>query len=161
MLLAACVGTESAPASTPIPTSASASSNPPTLEATLAPTAAPTATLAPAPTAVPTAVPSGTAPPAATQTPSPTLIATESEFFLQLIEPEGEEVITEEQTIDVVGRTRVDAVVTVNDTLTEPDSDGLFMASVDLEEGPNVIEVIASVASGEQEELIQVVIYVP
>ncbi len=89
------------------------------------------------------------------------MFATEAAFFLQLIDPQGQEIITEEEIIHVAGRTRVDAVVTVNDTLTEPDSDGLFTSTVELEEGPNVIEVIASVASGEQEELILVVIYVP
>ncbi len=78
-----------------------------------------------------------------------------------MIDPQEEEIIIEEQTIDVVGRTRVDAVVTVNYTLTEPDSGGQFTSTVELEEGPNIIEVIASVASGEQEELILVVIYVP
>ena len=89
------------------------------------------------------------------------MVATEAEFFLQLIDPQGEEIITEEQTINVAGRTRVDAVVTVNDALAEPDSDGLFTSTVELEEGPNIIEIIASVTSGEQEELILVVISIP
>ena len=153
VLLAACGGTDITPAPTTLATPASVSSNEPTLEPTVAPTAAPTT--------VSTVVPPVSPTPAATPVPSPTLVATEAEFFLQLIDPQGEEVITEERTIDVVGRTRVDAVVTVNDSLIEPDSDGLFMSNVDLEEGPNIIEVIASVASGEQEELILVVIYVP
>ena len=165
ILLAACGGADA----TPVPTTASASSGQPTLEATIAPTIAPTfappatdaptPTSAPPPTTAPTQVP--TAAPTVTPVPSPTLVATDTEFFLQLIEPQGEEIITEEPTISVAGRTRVDAVVTVNDTLTEPDIDGLFSSIVELEEGPNIIEVIASVASGEQEELILAVIYIP
>ena len=60
----------------------------------------------------------------------------------------------------MVGRTRVDAVVTVNDTVVEPDGDGRFEATVQLEEGPNIIEIVSSVASGEQLELVLVVIYI-
>ena len=52
-------------------------------------------------------------------------------------------------------------MVTVNDTLVEPDIDGAFSLNVDLEVGPNIIEVVTSVASGEQEGLVLVVIYLP
>ena len=55
----------------------------------------------------------------------------------------------------------MDAVVTVNDTLVEPNIDGRFSLNVDLEVGPNIIEVVASVASGDQEDLVLVVIYLP
>ena len=88
-------------------------------------------------------------------------MATEAELFLQLLNPEELEVITEDSSIEIVGRTRVDAVVTINDTLVEPDSDGLFSSVVEVEEGPNIIEVIASIASGVQTDLVLVVIYIP
>jgi hypothetical protein len=61
----------------------------------------------------------------------------------------------------VVGRTRVDAVVTINDSLVEPDIDGEFSLDVPLYVGPNIIEVVASVASGEQMDLVIVAIYLP
>ena len=82
-------------------------------------------------------------------------------MFLQLVEPADTEVFTNEPSLYVVGRTRVDAVVTINDTVVEPNIDGQFSLTVDLEEGPNIIEVVASVASGEQLDLVLVVFYVP
>ena len=93
--------------------------------------------------------------------PTATQIATEGELFLQLLNPAEEEVITESPSIEVVGRTRIDAVVTVNDSVVEPDGDGRFASTVQLEEGPNIIEVVTSVASGEQIDLVLVVIYIP
>ena len=83
----------------------------------------------------------------------PTQIATEGELFLQLLNPANVEVITEIPSIEVIGRTRIDAVVTVNDSLVEPDVDGRFTSAVQLEESPNIIEVATSVASGEQIDL--------
>ncbi len=118
--------------------------------------AAPQATRVPANTASP----NPTQPPA-TETPVPTLVATEGELFLQLISPPETEVFTDSGTLSVVGRTRVDAVVTINDTIVEPDIDGEFSLDVPLEEGPNIIEVVVSVASGEQMDLVLVAIYLP
>ena len=54
----------------------------------------------------PTAVP-------ATETPAATHVATEGELFLQMISPPESEVFTETGNLAVVGRTRVDAVVTM------------------------------------------------
>ncbi len=118
--------------------------------------AAPQATLIPANTVSP----NPTQPPA-TETPAPTVVATEGDLFLQLISPPETEVFTDTGTLAVVGRTRVDAVVTINDTVVEPDIDGEFSLDVPLEEGPNIIEVVASVASGEQMDLVLVAIYLP
>jgi len=52
-------------------------------------------------------------------------------------------------------------VVAINDTLVEPDIDGAFYLNVDLEVGPKLIVAVVSVASGEQEGLVLVVIYLP
>ena len=60
-----------------------------------------------------------------------------------------------------MGRTRVDAVVTVNDTVVDPDGEGQFSSMVELEEGPNIIEVVSSIANGEQLDMVLVVIYLP
>jgi hypothetical protein len=96
-----------------------------------------------------------------TEAPTATPVATEGDLFLQLVEPTEMETISEEASIQVVGRTRVDAVVSINDTMVEPDIDGEFSLDVDLEVGPNVIEIVASVASGDHEDLILVVMYLP
>lgn len=98
---------------------------------------------------------------APTEIPTATPVATEGDFFLQLVSPAELETITDVGTLAVVGRTRVDAVVTIDDTIVEPDIDGEFSLEVSLEEGPNIIEVVASVASGEQMDLVLVAIYLP
>ncbi|NQW23909.1 MAG: hypothetical protein HQ475_10740 [SAR202 cluster bacterium] len=95
------------------------------------------------------------------ETALPTPLAPVDDFFLQLVEPAETEVFTDSASFTVVGRTRVDAVVTVNDTIVEPNIDGEFSLAVVLDEGPNIIEVVASVASGEQQDLVLVAIYLP
>ena len=114
-------------------------------------TAQPTATTAPPPTETP----------APTAVPTPTPDAIQEDLFLQLVNPAETEVFVSEPTIEIVGRTRVDAVVTVNDTLLVPEIDGRFSLNVDLEIGTNIVEVVASVASGEQMDLVLVVVYLP
>lgn len=136
----------------PAPTATAQPATVQDVPATQAPTSAP---VAPVATVAPTTAPG------ADQEPTATPIATEAEFFLQLVEPAEPEVITAESTIEVIGRTRVDAVITVNDTLVEPDGEGVFTAEVELEEGPNFVEIVSSVASGEQADIVLVVIYVP
>ena len=128
--------------------------------AAVPPTAVPAAPItAPIPTQAPTQVPAL----APTDTPpaEPTRVATEGELFLQLVQPTETEVFTDSDTLLVSGRTRVDAVVTINDTIVEPNIDGEFSLDVPLEEGPNIIEVVVSVASGEQMDLVLVAIYLP
>ena len=82
-------------------------------------------------------------------------------LFLQLESPEGTEVVVTVPKLTVVGRTRVDAAVSVNDNLVEPDLEGRFRQVVDLEVGANVIEIVVSNASGEQNGLVLTVIYLP
>ena len=94
-------------------------------------------------------------------TPSPTQVATTGGLFLQLVEPAELEVFTDTGSMTVTGRTRVDAMVTINDTIVEPNIDGEFSLDMTLEEGPNIIEVVASVVSGEQMDLVLVAIYIP
>lgn len=96
-----------------------------------------------------------------TESATATPVATEGDLFLQLISPPELEVFTDTGTLTVAGRTRVDAVVTINDSVVEPDIDGEFSLDVPLEEGPNIIEIVASVDSGEQLDLVLVAIYLP
>ena len=94
--------------------------------------------------------------PTPTVTPEPT-----DEFFLQIEQPETTESIVAESSITVVGRTRIDAAVSVNDIFAEVDENGRFQVLVQLEEDINIIEVVASVATGEELVEILVVIYSP
>ncbi len=91
----------------------------------------------------------------------PIITEPEAELSLELLEPQGLEVITGDSRIQLVGSTRIDALVTVNDSVVEPDVGGLFAFGVDLEEGPNIIEIVASISSGDQKDLVLVVVYSP
>ena len=106
-------------------------------------------------TPTPTASRGGGAP-----SPTPTIDAT-GDFFMRVTEPASTEVITDGTNIEVRGRTRVDAVVSINDTIVQPDSTGTFWWVVGLDPGVNTIEVIASVLSGEQEWVVLTVVSVP
>lgn len=165
LVIVACGGEpEALPTQPPAPTSTPTPVPVPTPTSTIVPTIQVASTQAPTATLSPTVTPAPTtrlAPATATLAPNPTPVATEGGLFLQLADPEETEVFTDEPFLDVVGRTRVDAVVTINDTVVEPDVNGQFLLTVALEEGPNIIEVVASVASGEQQDLVLVAFYVP
>ncbi len=113
------------------------SSAPPTAEAT--PTVA-----------APTGTPTGT-------------IATASiaSLFLDIEKPESQESVVSTADITVVGRTRADAGVSVNDVFADVDQDGRFTVPLQLEEGPNIIQVVASVESGEEMAKVLTLIYSP
>ena len=97
----------------------------------------------------------------ATPVPTPTSTPAPDDFVLHIVEPVEAETLTTNPTLLVSGRTRVDAVVTVNDTFVDPDIDGRFSAEIPLDEGPNFIEVVASIATGEELSTVLVVIYEP
>ena len=95
-------------------------------------------------------------------TPSPTPSATP--LFLDIAEPQdGAQVST--STVLVAGKTIPDAVVSasVNDKLqiATYTQDGEFSFAIDLEEGPNSIEVISSDPQGDQQSATVSVIYIP
>ena len=83
------------------------------------------------------------------------------ELFLQITAPVEVELVSAEPLITIEGKTRADAVVTLNDLLVEPNALGGFEAEVTLLEGPNVIEILASVGSGKYVSKILTVIYLP
>ena len=94
--------------------------------------------------------------------PTPTADAFDSGvFFLDIVDPVESEVFVETPSITVIGRTRADALVSVNDLILDPDANGQFEAVVPLEEGPNVIEVVASIATGAELDHVIAVIYAP
>ena len=95
-------------------------------------------------------------------TPTPTLDPLDaSVFFLEVTSPAQAESLIEAPALTVTGRTRADAVVSVNDQIVSPDADGRFSAVLTLDVGVNVIEVVASLASSEQLEEVLAVIYTP
>jgi hypothetical protein len=107
------------------------------------PTAVPP-TATPEPTAAPTAIPDAT-----------------GAFFLHIAEPADGEAIVTTSTFDIVGRTSVDALVSVNDSFPDVAVDGTFTSTVTLDEGPNVIEVVASTAGGGESSIVLLIIYEP
>ena len=110
----------------------------------------------PTPTTTPLPTPTSTAVPTPTNTPDPL-----GDFFLDIEEPAEIESIIAESSITVTGRSRLDATVSVNDIFVDVDADGRFRVTVYLEEGPNIIEVVVSLATGESLNEVLVVIYSP
>jgi ABC-type oligopeptide transport system substrate-binding subunit len=84
---------------------------------------------------------------------------TESGLALTVASPQDESVVYTFET-EVAGTTEPDAVVSVNGALVEVDAAGGFSTLVDLEEGPNLIEVLASDYEGNEASEILTVIYV-
>ena len=127
------------------------------------------------PADAPAPMPSSTAAPIATATfPPPTIIIPEtpptlavsttptpaSSFPLLIEQPADGQTLNSTPAL-IVGRTQPDALVSVNDTIGFAGGDGRFTLSVDLEEGPNVLEVLASNINGEQVFVILTVLYNP
>ena len=82
-------------------------------------------------------------------------------LFLQMLSPTTDELFVTQSSYEFSGRTTVDALLSVNDSVLEVDEEGRFAFAMDLEEGPNVIEVVASNALGEQFDEVLLVIYEP
>ena len=167
------------PTTTPAPTAAAISATPtfvpaptatprtvvarPTATAAPARPATPTAQPAPTPTPPPTAIPAPpTATPAPTSTPVPT--PTQDPFedqFLAFDAPEFFDDVSEVPTYTIIGRTRIDAFVTINDQIVDIDENGRFTLDVQLEEGINIFEVVSSVSDTESLDEVLTVIYAP
>ena len=81
-------------------------------------------------------------------------------FFLEVTEPQDEAVVSTSP-ICVSGSTSPGVEVSVNGELIDVDEQGNFAAMVELEEGPNAIEVIATDYEGNEESCILAVIYSP
>ena len=76
------------------------------------------------------------------------------EFFLELDSPGVREAVVTDPSLTIEGRTRIDAFVTVNEHVVEPNIEGGFRQVVELVPGLNIIEVIASTAGGEQKSVV-------
>lgn len=84
---------------------------------------------------------------APTETPAPRADASAAPLALQILLPEDGSQIDIQQ-CQVTGITTPGAVVTVNDEIVIADDSGAFQATILLEQGLNLIEVLASDASG-------------
>lgn len=82
-------------------------------------------------------------------------------LFLQMLSPSTDELFVTESAYEFTGRTTVDALLSVNDSVLEVDEEGRFAFAMELEEGPNVIEVVVSNALGDQFDEVLLVIYEP
>ncbi len=111
----------------------------------------------PVPDATATAIPATATPVPPTPSPTPTQSPV-GDFFLAIETPESLEAVTSETEFEVVGRASIDALVSVNDTIATLDVDGRFRVTLPVELGVNVIEVVASVASGEELSEVLVII---
>ena len=106
----------------------------------------------------PTATPIQPTPTPAPPTETPDAVGA---FFLDILEPVDGEAVVTTATFEVAGRTSIDALLSVNDTFVDVAVDGTFRATVTLEEGPNIIEVVASTAEGDEASIVLVIIYEP
>ncbi len=79
---------------------------------------------------------------------------------LKVTTPQDESIV-DVASIPVVGQTVVGAVVSVNGNLVDVDASGKFQTMVKLDEGPNIIEVVASDVTGNELSAILRVIYEP
>ncbi len=99
--------------------------------------------------------------PAAVETVDAEIEQATGALFLEMTSPDTDELFVTQSSFELSGRTTVDALLSVNDHVLEVDEMGRFSLNMDLEEGPNVIEVIASNALGEQFDEVLLVIYEP
>ena len=153
--LAACGGEPTA-TSTPVPSVTGASTpvpdslptQPPTpTQGTRNPASTPTSTSTPAQTRIISgATPLPTS--AGTPTDTPTPSAEPVPLTLELLAPQDGAGV-ETGAVRVLGRTRVDAAVGINGVPVEVAADGSFTQDLLLEEGINLVEVVASDLSGQ------------
>ena len=70
-------------------------------------------------------------------------------FFLTVTQPADNSIINADK-LEVRGHTTPGAVVSVNGEMAVADTEGIFAVTLTLEEGPNIIEVIASDEEGNE-----------
>ena len=132
----------------------------PTARATPRPTPPP-ATPTPTPTPPVIVVTPTPRPPTPPPTPPPpTLQRQTEELLLEIQSPLGDSVVNT-NLLQVSGRASPGASVSVNGRMTSRGEEGIFTIDVNLVEGPNLVEVIASGLAGDLKEATFLVVYVP
>ena len=133
------------------PTASPTLPSPGTPGATSTPETRSTSTPPPTPTrdslTVPEATPADTPISVVTATPVPTAEPTPDRFGLRILSPHDGAGV-EINAVRVLGLTRPDAVVAVNGTPVSISADGVFQHDLLLDEGENLIEVVATDLSG-------------
>ena len=155
---AACGDEEESPTPTETPDAeATATAAPPTPRPPTPPPT-PRPPTPPPPISTPPISPPTVAPP-----PLPTPPAMErqtEELLLEVQSPLNDSVVTG-NLLQVSGRASPGASVSVNGRMASRGQEGTFTIDVNLVEGPNLVEVIASDLSGDQKEAIFLVVYAP
>jgi hypothetical protein len=108
----------------------------------------------PTPTAAP-AFPASPVP----QENTPTIVRAGT-LWLQVLSPLDGVVVNTPQ-VDVIGLAPAGTVLSINDDILIVGADGQFKTTLSLEEGPNLIEFVASDEAGNQTSLILTVVYEP
>jgi hypothetical protein len=85
---------------------------------------------------------------------------TSGSLTVRLLQPE-DGAIVHSNTVTVKGEAPKETVVTVNDDILVVGSDGKFESNVALDEGPNVIEIVASDVEGNEVTFEVTVTYEP
>ncbi|MDD5093286.1 MAG: hypothetical protein PHV74_02760 [Dehalococcoidia bacterium] len=99
--------------------------------------------------------PTATSPTATISTPS----AEPADELTLVVSTPQDEAVVDTSRITVSGTTRSDAVVSINGAIIEVDSQGRFSSIVNLDAGPNSIEVVASDFDGDEKSVNLTVIY--
>jgi hypothetical protein len=85
---------------------------------------------------------------------------TSGSLTVKILEPQ-DGVAVSTNVVTVKGEAPPETVVTVNDDILLVEADGKFESDVALEEGPNVIEIVASDLEGNEVTFIVTVTYEP
>jgi hypothetical protein len=127
----------------------------------------PTPTVVPLSTTFPAVIPATVAPqasiPTATIQPPVAITntpATSGTLRLQILSPQDEAVLNTPQ-VEVIGSAPAGAVVSIDDEILVVGVDQQFQTTVSLDEGPNLIEIIASDENGNEMSVLLTVTYEP
>ncbi|MEO5887732.1 MAG: hypothetical protein ABIQ77_08720 [Anaerolineales bacterium] len=93
---------------------------------------------------------------------TPTVMSanTSGTLWLQVLSPQDEAIVNSPQ-LEVSGSAPAGAVISVNDEILIVGNDQQFKTTVSLDEGPNLIEIIASDDHGNETSLLRTVTYEP
>jgi hypothetical protein len=103
------------------------------------------------------AIPTATVQPSLAITDTPPASGT---LWLQILSPQEEAVVNTPQ-VEVIGSAPVGAVVSVNDEILVVGDDQQFQTTVSLDEGPNLIEIVASDENGNEMPVLLTITYEP
>lgn len=83
---------------------------------------------------------------------------TSGTLWLRLSSPQDGAVVNQ-PVINVTGQAPADTVISLNDDIILVPADGIFSTPVTLDEGPNILELVASNIDGDEIDLVLTVVY--